>query len=61
MELRFTYSEFHALLNRVEVKHEVVEINNNIRHILMTYNNEVFRARFVYEDGLWVFHSFLEG
>ena len=61
MELKISEMYFADLLNRLSVPYSIEKVSDSIKHIKMWHNGKVFRARFIYYDGCYVFTNFLEG
>lgn len=61
MEIKMTLNEFTILLNRLQVSHIVERINNDIIHIKIIKDNNMFRIKFVDKGFGFEFSNFYEG
>lgn len=61
MDIKMTLNELAILLNRLQVSHIVERINNDIIHIKIIKDNNMFRMKFVDKGFGFEFSNFYEG
>ena len=61
MEIKITLDEFATMLNRLRVIHIVERINDDIIHIKIIKDNNMFRMKFVDKGFGFEFTNFYEG
>lgn len=61
MDIKMTLDEFIVMLNRLQVSHIVERINNDIIHIKIIKDNNMFRMKFVDKGFGFEFSNFYEG
>lgn len=61
MDIKMNETNFSDLLGRLSIPYTIENINDSIKHIKMWHNGKMFRMRFVYNDGCYIFTNFLEG
>ena len=61
MDMKITLNEFAVMLNKLCVSHFVERINDDIIHIKIVKNDNMFRMKFVDKGFGFEFTNFYEG